>query len=216
VISTFQGLAVAALAILPGATYLFAFERVAGAFGVKLADRVIRFLAASAVFLAFLSGPLYLLYREYVISGRLLKGDVTFLWLWLWLFAVLYIVVPAGLGHLVGHGAVHGWRWAVWLTGSGAEPRAWERIWRRQPNAIVRVKLKSGAWVAGLYGANAMGVASYAGGFPEDGDIYLTRQLVVDPDSGALSRHDDETPILVERGLWIRCSEMDYMDIQEF
>ena len=213
-IGTFQGLAVALLAILPGATYLFSFERVAGAFGVKLADRVIRFLAASAVFVAALSGPLYLLYQEVVVTGQLRNGAVD--WRWLWIFSVLYVAIPAALGNLVGHGAVRGWKWGIWLTGSGAEPRAWERIWRRQPNAIVRIKLKSGAWIGGLYGANAQRVMSYAGGFPEDGDIYLTRQLAVDPDSGAIERQEDKTPILVERGLWIRCSEVDYMDIQEF
>jgi Family of unknown function (DUF6338) len=63
VIDTFQALAVVALAILPGASYIFAFERVAGSFGQNLADRVIRFLAASAALQALFSGPTYYLYQ---------------------------------------------------------------------------------------------------------------------------------------------------------
>ena len=39
-------------ALLPGASYNFAFERVAGSFGVRFADRLIRFAAALAVFAA--------------------------------------------------------------------------------------------------------------------------------------------------------------------
>lgn len=42
-ISTFQALAVALLALLPGATYTFAYERRVGGFGVSLSDRLVRF-----------------------------------------------------------------------------------------------------------------------------------------------------------------------------
>lgn len=63
-ISTFQALAVALLFILPGAAYTFALERVGGSFGVKLADRIFRFLAASAVFQALLSGVELWAYRS--------------------------------------------------------------------------------------------------------------------------------------------------------
>ncbi len=60
-ISTFQALAVA---LLPGASYTFAYKRVVGAFGVSLSDRLVRFLAASALFTALFSGPGLLLYRS--------------------------------------------------------------------------------------------------------------------------------------------------------
>ncbi|MCW2569282.1 MAG: hypothetical protein JWN54_3379, partial [Mycobacterium sp.] len=46
-ISTFQALAGVVLALLPGAAYTFAYERVAGAFGISTTDRLVRFLAAS-------------------------------------------------------------------------------------------------------------------------------------------------------------------------
>lgn len=41
-ISTFRGLPVAVLAILPGAAYTFALERVAGSYGVSFSDRLVR------------------------------------------------------------------------------------------------------------------------------------------------------------------------------
>jgi len=57
VITTFQALGVALLALLPGASYTFAYERIVGKFGASLADRLVRFLAASAAFMAIFSGP---------------------------------------------------------------------------------------------------------------------------------------------------------------
>ena len=70
-ISTFQALAVALLALLPGASYIFAYERVVGGFGVSLADRLVRFLAASALFVAVFAWAGLLLYRNFIIAGCL-------------------------------------------------------------------------------------------------------------------------------------------------
>ena len=214
VISTFQALAVAALAVLPGALYTFAYERVVGAFGVQLADRVTRFLAASAVFLALLAGPIYLLYQKYVVTGLFGEGALNAGCVWA--VSLLYVIIPWAAGAIVGKGTTRGWKWAVALTGSAPEPRAWERIWGRRPDALVRIRLKSGSWVGGVFATSPDGVHAYAGAFPSDGDLFLTGQLKVDPDTGECSTEEDGTPVVVQRGLWIRCSEIDYMDIQEF
>src|SRR6266511_1104655 len=48
-LTTFVALAVAALAILPGAVFTFSYEGRLGSYGVTLPDRIYRFLAASAV-----------------------------------------------------------------------------------------------------------------------------------------------------------------------
>jgi hypothetical protein len=45
VISTYQALVVALVAILPGAPYTFPVERLLGSYGVKCSDRLVRFLA---------------------------------------------------------------------------------------------------------------------------------------------------------------------------
>lgn len=204
-----------ALAILPGASYTFAFERVAGAFGVALADRVFRFLAASAVLQALAFGPTYLVYKEFILSGKAARGELP--WGWVWAVAVAYVAVPTALGSLLGHGAVKGWRWVLLLTGSAPEPRAWDQMWRRKDlNALLRVKLKSGSWIGGVFQTTNEGVKSYASGYPEEGDLHLARQVVVDPVSGEYKRDENKQPIPVERGLLIRWSEVEYIDIQEW
>lgn len=48
--STAEAVVIFALAILPGALYIWAFEREAGRWGIGLSDRIFRFVAASAVF----------------------------------------------------------------------------------------------------------------------------------------------------------------------
>ena len=44
--STMEALAILVVAFVPGAAYVWAFERQAGPYGVTLADRMMRFLAA--------------------------------------------------------------------------------------------------------------------------------------------------------------------------
>ncbi|WIX76785.1 hypothetical protein QRX50_35920 [Amycolatopsis carbonis] len=58
-------------ALLPGAAYTFALERVAGSYGISFSDRLVRFLAASAVMHAVLAAGEYLLYRYLIVEHRL-------------------------------------------------------------------------------------------------------------------------------------------------
>ena len=150
VIPTFQALLVVILAILPGASFTFAYERQVAGFGRKSPDRLMRLLAASAVFQALYSGPELLLYREFVATNRLQHGQVNPVLFEL--VALAYVLLPYGFGSLLGYGREKGWRWAVAITGEEIEPRAWDRMWRRDTTAIVRLKLKSNVWVAGLWG----------------------------------------------------------------
>lgn len=214
-VSTFQALAVAVLLVLPGAAYTFALERVAGAFGVSLADRVIRFIAASAVFQAFFSGPVWWAYREWVRTGRLTEGDVPIGAVQA--TALVYVLVPTLVGSLVGHGANRRWRWVTWLIGKAPEPRAWDFLWRRNDRGIVRVRLKSGNWLAGMYGAASSGMSSYASGHGEDGDLFLAEALTVDPDTGAFDLDEDDRPVRLEGspGLLLRWEEVEYLEFEE-
>lgn len=201
--------------VLPGAAYTFALERVAGAFGVSLADRVIRFIAASAVFQACFSGLEWWAYREGVRTGRLGEGDVP-LWA-IQTIALVYVLVPTLVGSLVGHGANRQWRWVTWLLGKAPEPRAWDFLWRRNERGIVRVRLKSGSWLAGMYGAAASGKGSYASGYGEDGDLFLAEALIVDPETGAFDVDEDDRPVRLEGspGLLLRWSEIEYLEFEE-
>jgi uncharacterized protein DUF6338 len=214
VIDTFEALAVVGLAILPGASYTFTFERVAGSFGQNLADRVIRFIVASAVLQALFSGPTYLLYQKYVLSGQAGRGQLE--WYWVWIASAAYVLLPAGLGLLVGWGRVHRKRWALRLTGPDLEPRAWDQMWNRPVTALVRIKLKSGRWIGGIFERTAAGKKAYAGGYPHDGDLYLTRLLEVNPETGEYVKQKDETHTVVDRGLLIRWAEVEYLDIEEY
>ena len=66
--STVVGLLVLVVAVLPGLAYTLMFERQAGSYGVALADRTLRFAAASAVFHLLLGWPEYGLYR--IVRGH--------------------------------------------------------------------------------------------------------------------------------------------------
>jgi Family of unknown function (DUF6338) len=215
-VNTFQALAVTLLAVLPGASYTFAYERVVGAFGVSLSDRLVRFTAASAIFHALLSGPELDLYREFVSSGRLGRGDVE-----PWLFQLIvmtYVFLPTAAGSFLGHGRRRGWQWVLWLTGASTEPRAWDYLWRREGvTLIVRLKLKSGAWLGGFFGNVPGSPGSYAAGYPEAQDLFLGVQVQVDPETGAFERDADGRvqPVPSKSGLLVRWDEIEYIDVLE-
>jgi hypothetical protein len=215
VISTFQALAVTLLFLLPGATYNFALERVAGSFGSTLGDRLVRFLSASAVFQAAFSGLELWLYREFIVPGRLEDGDVP--WLLLQAVALLYVGLPTAVGSLVGFGQKRHWPWVRLLTGESPEPRAWDYLWRLDTIGIVRVRLKSGSWLAGVYGRSPSGVRSYASGHPEAGDLFLSEQLIVDAVTGAFTVDDDGRPLRPDGspGLLLRWDEIEYLEFEE-
>ena len=215
VVSTLQGLLVAVLALLPGASYTLAYERVAGSFGSKAPDRLIRFLAASAIFQAVFSGPTLLLYRNYITNGRLQRGEVN--WLLFEMGTLLYVLIPLGCGALIGHGHKKGWPIARAITGKAVEPRAWDYVWNRNKPAVVRARLKSDTWVAGLY-AEVDGNKSYASGYPEDCDLYLSVSIEINPETGELKRNSEGQPVILDgpRSLLVSREEIEYLDIQEF
>ena len=215
VISTFQALAVALLALLPGASYTFAYERVVGGFGVSLSDRLVRFLAASALFAALFSGPGMLLYRNFVASGQLGRGDVNAVLFELVVLA--YVVVPTAVGSFVGYGQKNRWQWITLLIGDSPEPRAWDYLWRPGVEGVVRVKLKSGSWLGGVFGTTVSGQRSYAAGYPEKEDLYLSLQVKVDAMTGEFEQDLDGGPVPVEgaSGLLLRWEEIEYLDFQE-
>lgn len=67
------------VAMLPGALYVWAFERQAGRYGIGLSDRVLRFVGGSAVFLAVFAGPLYALHVRF--TADLLAAEPLPSWL---------------------------------------------------------------------------------------------------------------------------------------
>lgn len=49
--NSFEAIAVVFIAILPGALYVWGFERIVGNWGIGLSDRLLRFLGASLSFM---------------------------------------------------------------------------------------------------------------------------------------------------------------------
>lgn len=214
-LSTVQALVVVLAMVLPGASYTFAYERAAGTFGVKLADRLVRFVVASALFHAVFIAPEVIALRSLVPDAATAPTAIN-PW-WLELAAVVYVGVPVVGGVVVGRGYKAGKRWAGAIVGREQPPRAWDYLWRFHV-VVVRVKLKQGTWLAGIYGTAASGIGrkSYASGYPEEGDIYLSRALKIDGETGSLETDAANKPILVgnDRGLLVRWCEVEYLDVQ--
>jgi hypothetical protein len=68
-VDTFQALWILLLAFLPGAPYVWAFEREAGGWGLGVTDRLLRFVGVSAVFHALAAPLTYIAYQHYVLTG---------------------------------------------------------------------------------------------------------------------------------------------------
>jgi hypothetical protein len=101
---TVLGLLLLVVAVIPGLTYTLASERQAGAYGVTLADRTLRFIAVSVVFHLIAAWPEYWVWRMTLArGGELDAGDFAILWG----AAVLLLILPAVTGTLVGHVYVH-------------------------------------------------------------------------------------------------------------
>lgn len=80
------------------------------------------------------------------------------------------------------------------------------------PSAILRIRLKDGAWVGGLFGRN-----SYAAGYPEEPqDLYLERTYRVDGDGNfEVTGPRGESFVEVGSGLLVRWDEIKHVEFFE-
>lgn len=178
---TAQALMVFLLGLLPGALYVWGFEREAGQWGISAVDRVLRFIGASAIFHAIFVPVTWALWRSQIRTHDLVEGRTG--WWLLWLFAVVYVGLPATGGVWVGSATRNQKPWVRYVAGPHPAPRAWDHVFGYEPKGWIRLKLKSGQWVGGLFATVESG-QSYAAGFPHEQDLYLTTIADVDPVSG--------------------------------
>ena len=207
---TFEALTVAVVAVLPGALYVWGFEQQVGRWGATAADRVLRFIGWSAMLHAAFAPVTLQLWVVYVRTGRVGRGDVP---IWLWALVLGYVLLPALAGRVVGAATTAGAAWARVLTGRRAAPRAWDHLFASAPRGWVRMKLKSGSWIGGIFartGDRPDGV-SYAAGYPESQDLYLARLVEVDGATGEVVLHDGK-PTVLNRGVLIRWEEVEYLE----
>jgi hypothetical protein len=180
------GLLILVTALLPGASYTWAFERQAGAYGVSLADRTFRFIAVSLFSHILLGWPEYWLYRiafsnsHYFRTGQFAAA---------WVGALLITGLPAVVGTAIGRLYVTQRKAATYkrlsviigskpvrlLLGSERAPRAWDDLFNERPTFYVRLRTTNGSWLAGLFADQ-----SYVGAYPNDADLYLEQAWSLD------------------------------------
>jgi hypothetical protein len=215
-IDTFEALGVFLLAALPGALYTWGYERQVGQWGATAADRVLRFVAGSAVFHALFAPVTYWIWLRFVHSGRFSgHGPVP---LYLWAIALAYVSLPFVAGSISGQfcrSPSQGWRAQVsnFLSGPNPAPRAWDHVFAHQHRpAWVRLKLKSGGYVGGLY-SKLDGERAYASGFPFDQELFLVRTARLDQTGTFL--YDNGRPVIEPFGIMVRWDEVEYLTIEE-
>lgn len=164
--STLEALVIVLVFVLPGAFYEWSYERVVGSWNVQLSDRILRFLGSSAVLHTLAFGGTFWVWRRYFSAGRF--EDIQGLPWGLWLALALAVGAPTALGAAVGRATRAGRRWVVPIVGSSPAPRAWDHLFFRGGPGWVRLKLRSGGFVAGQYAtaSSDAGGQAYAAGFP--------------------------------------------------
>lgn len=212
-IGTFQALLVVMVAVLPGAAYNFAYERVFGSFGDTVADRLTRFLSASAVMHALVAGLTYTGYLKLIKSGDLARGAVH-----AWIvegIAVAYVLIPIALGAFVGYGLTKRWPPFLFLFGKDHETRAFDWLWRQGKDGIVRISLTNDRWIAGIF-ATTDKSKSYAGNDPNSPDLWMSQQCIVDAETGEYETDGDGKPKTLDIGLLVRWENVRYLEFQEY
>jgi len=207
---TFQAAIAIAIAVGPGALYFWAFERQAGRWGVGLSDRILRFVGLSALFHAAVAPVSYWFWAHQWPEIR--EGEPVSLWLWG--LAVAYVAVPVAGGTAIGFAVRRAMPWSRWFAGPHPAPRAWDYLFEREPDGYVRMRLKSGRWIGGLF-AEFNGRAPYTAGYPEPQDLLLPATIAVDPETGELPL-DATGRVVYRRGaLLVRWDEIEYLQFYE-
>ncbi len=211
--STFQALAVLVLALLPGALYVWSFERQAGSWGASLSDRAFRFIEFSAVLHALSAPVTFLLWRSYVVTDRFTGGRVP---LALWALPIFYVLLPILAGYEVGRATRSRKGWAKIFTGPAPAPRAWDHLFGFRPDGWILLRMKSGVWLGGAFaGPDGEGLESYAAGYPDEQDLFLAQSAIVDPDTGEFMRDADGRVVLGGSGILVRWEEVEYLEFTD-
>ena len=205
--SSVQALTVLAVALLPGALFVWGFERNAGRYGIVLKDRALRLVGTSAVFLALFASILYWLYARYWDS--FVVGEP--LPVWLLIVPIAYVAIPGTLGWTFGRQVRHGARWAQIVAGVDRAPRAWDHLFQNRVPGLIRCRMKPGSWVGGMF-AEVEGTRPYASGYPENQDLYLTCSLQIDPEDGSFILDGNNRLIRGSGGLLMRWEEIEMME----
>lgn len=195
--------------MLPGAILIWAYERRVGRWGIKLTDRLLRFVGASVAFHVVLAPMETRLIHAYFGEGlfagarRLIDEPIPGP---LWLAALGYLTVPLVLGSVWGEASRRSSRLARIVTGRDRPPRAWDRFFSARPVGLVRLTLKDGTRIGGWFGTD-----SYAAGYPEDPqDLLLEETYRLWPDGSF--EVEGGRPVTLGWRMLIRWEEVQYLE----
>ncbi|MBI2170321.1 MAG: hypothetical protein HYU28_12610 [Actinobacteria bacterium] len=226
--STFEALAIVLVFVVPGAAYMWSFERHVGAFGIGAVDRALRFIAASLIVHLILGWPEYLAWST---LGSTEGGLEPMQFAVFWGLLLLLTAAPAAAGWVIGslwtsrnqrqrhrrlrrllhlsgtNGARREARLLRFALGRAPAPRAWDHLFASNPSGLVRAQLKDdGAWIGGLFRSE-----SYAAGYPEEPqDLFLERAYEMDSTGGFVSRAGH--PVQLGSGILVRWEEIRYLE----
>lgn len=214
-VSTFQALGVFLLAMLPGALYVWAFERQAGGWGLGLSDRLLRFVGTSAILQVLIAPLTYLIYRDYGSDGPHCTGrDTTAL-------------VVVGSDRL--RSATDRLRSARWPSHTPTQAVGSERDWsiasaeslgpslrNRRPRRLGKASIEGRRWLASrrlcALRCHQGDLRSYAAGYPETQDLYLVETAECDPATGAFVVDAHGAPKLRGISVLVRWDQVAYLE----
>jgi len=221
---SFEALAVIFLAVLPGAIFVYAMERQVGAWGVKAADRVLRFITLSAAFYVLWLPYGYILFRSYILNHDLVDRGHWPFWHWAWLivhylFILAYFgLLPLWLGTRCGKQIKKGNKTvADWFGHQMEPPRAFDYLFQDDRlSGYVRMLVllpDKASWVAGCFTDEGGGRRAYVSGYPEDPpDIYLPIRLECDAASGRFTRDAKGKLIAENVGVLVSGAKIAYLE----
>lgn len=207
-VTTFEAIGVFVLAGLPGAMYIWGWERQVGQWGISAVDRLLRFVAGSAILHAMFLPVTYVVWERFIRTGRLKAAhDIP---LWLWPVAIGYVFVPYLAGIVAATTLRSRRKWARrashLLNGLDPAPRAWDHVFGPpSQTAWIRLKLNDGTWLGGRWVRFDVDW-SYASGYPYDQELYLCQSVGVNGTTGAFLE-----PVETGPGVLIRWSEVQYL-----
>lgn len=176
---------------------------------------MLRFFIESLILQAAAAPVTFLLWSAY-FRGGFEKPRVY----WVLYVATLgYILIPLGLGYLVGgrqNTLARNLGWTAFRQRFAAESVGLPLLLLAQGYVRARLK-KDGHWVAGTFALDTQsGRRGYASSVADADDLYLPLQLRCDNQTGLRILDDEGSPIPIRWGLLICRTDLDVLEFQDW
>lgn len=209
--TSLEALIIAGVFVVPGLLFERGIEIKVAYWRTGIVERILRFLMwslAIQIVVAPISYPIWKLSANTpVASMPVWHGLVA----WLWLIAVS--ASSYGFGLLVGNATTAGRKWSTWIIGREAAPTAWDHLWHLGTPGFVRVRLKSGRYLAGWWCGEGQ---AFASSHPQnEADIFLPYQISVNSTTGEFVMDERNAPKLKNWGLLLRWEEIEALEFLE-